>query len=83
MDELGLAIAYAGNGSHYMSSQRLQGFPVTGAERTIEITYLMQLTKWFAVQPDLQYVISPSTDPTIRNALAFQLRFEISLPSLS
>jgi porin len=77
-DELGLALAYARNGSHYMSSQRTQGLPVTNAEATIEITYLMQLTKWFAVQPDLQYVIHPSTDPTIPNALGFQLRFEIS-----
>jgi porin len=77
-DELGLALAYARNGSHYMSSQRTQGLPVTNAEATIEITYLMQLTKWIAVQPDLQYVIHPSTDPTIPNALGFQLRFEIS-----
>ena len=65
-------------GSHYMSSQRTQGVPVTSAEKAIEITYLMQLTKWLAVQPDLQYVIHPSTDPTIPNALAFQLRFEIA-----
>jgi carbohydrate-selective porin OprB len=62
----------------YMSSQRMQGFPVTSAEKTIEITYLTQLTKRLAVQPDLQYVIHPGTDPTIPNALAFQLRFEIS-----
>jgi porin len=77
-DELGVAFAYARNGSHYMSSQRMQGLPVTNAEKTIEITYLMQLTKWLAVQPDLQYVIHPNADPTIANALAFQLRFEIS-----
>jgi porin len=56
----------------------MQGLPVTNAEKTIEITYLMQLTKWLAVQPDLQYVIHPSTDSTLSNALAFQLRFEIS-----
>jgi porin len=77
-DELGLALAYARNGSHYMSSQRMQGIPVASAERTIELTYLMQLTKWLAVQPDLQYIIRPGTDPTIPNALAFQLRFEIA-----
>jgi porin len=61
-----------------MSLQSTQGLPVTSAEKAIEITYLMQLTKWLAVQPDLQYVIHPNTDPTIANALAFQLRFEIS-----
>ena len=56
----------------------MQGFPVASAEKTIELTYLMQLTKWLALQPDLQYIIRPSTDPTIPNALAFQLRFEIA-----
>src|SRR5207244_6163291 len=41
-DELGLAFAYARNGSHYLSSQRLQGLPVTSAEKTNENTYQMQ-----------------------------------------
>ena len=77
-DELGVALAYARNGSHYVNSQRLQGAPVTRAETTIEITYLTQLTKWLAVQPDLQYVIYPGTNPTIPNALALQLRFQIA-----
>jgi len=77
-DELGLALAYARNGSHYMSAQRMQGIPVASAETAIEITYLMQLTNWLAVQPDLQYVISPGTNPTIPNAFAFQLRFQIA-----
>jgi porin len=77
-DELGLALADARNGSHYLRSQLLQGIPVTSAEKTVEITYLMQLTKWLALQPDLQYVIHPGTNLTIRNASAFQLRFEIA-----
>ena len=77
-DLLGLGVAYARNGSHYMSAQRMQGLPVTQAETAIEITYLTQVTKWLAVQPDLQYVIAPGTNPTIPNAVAIQLRFEIA-----
>jgi porin len=77
-DALGFAVAYARNGSHYMSAQRKQGIPVTAAETAIEITYLMQLTKWLAVQPDLQYIVSPGTNPTIPNAFAVQLRFAIA-----
>jgi carbohydrate-selective porin OprB len=30
------------------------------------------------MQPDLQYIVRPNTDPAIRNALAFLLRFEVS-----
>ena len=32
-DELGVGFAYARNGSHYTSAQRIQGLPVTNAER--------------------------------------------------
>jgi porin len=74
-DELGIALAYARNGSHYMSAQRRQAIPVTNAEMAIELTYLMQVSKQLAVQPDLQYVIAPGTNPTIPNAFALQLRF--------
>jgi porin len=56
----------------------MQGLPVTSAEKTIELTYLVRLNSWLALQPDLQYVISPSTTPATANALAFQLRIEAS-----
>ncbi len=75
-DELGLAIAIARNGSHFIALQNQQGTPVLHSETTIELTYSMQVNKWLAVQPDLQYVIDPNTDPSVQNALAFQLRFE-------
>jgi porin len=77
-DELGLSLAYARNGSHYMSAQRMQGVPVTNAEKTIELTYLIQVNSWLALQPDLQYVITPNTTTAIPNAWAFQLRIEMS-----
>lgn len=75
-DELGLAIAVARNGRPYRQQQapRL----TTATERSIELSYLAQATDWLAVQPDLQYVIHPDTDPSVRNALVFTLRFELS-----
>jgi porin len=33
--------------------------PVRGTETLVEMTYQMQLTPWWAVQPDFQYVFSP------------------------
>ena len=75
-DELGLAIAIARNGSHFIALQEQQATPVRRSETTIELTYSIHVTKVLAVQPDLQYVIDPNTDPSLRNALAFQLRFE-------
>jgi porin len=52
--------------------------PVTNAEKTIELTYLIPVNTWLALQPDLQYVITPNTTTAIPNAWAFQLRFEIA-----
>ena len=77
-DELGLAIASARNGGHYMEAQRQLALPVSNAETTIELTYLMQVTPWLALQPDLQYILRPGTTPDVPNALAFQLRIEMS-----
>jgi porin len=77
-DEMGIAVAAAQNGSHYIAAQNQLGLAVRPSEVTIELTYLTQLNKQLAIQPDLQYVINPNTTPTIRNALMFQLRFEVA-----
>ena len=77
-DELGLGLAYARNGSHYVSAQVMQGLPVTNAEKTIELTYLIPVNAWLALQPDLQYIMTPNTTTAIPNGWAFQLRFEIA-----
>jgi len=77
-DELGLGVAIARNGSHFIDLQRQDAVPVTGTETALELTYLFQIGKHVALQPDLQYVLRPGTDPTRKNALAAALRFELS-----
>ena len=77
-DELGVAVAIARNGSHFIDLQNEMGVPVTGTETAVELTYLLQVGKHLALQPDLQYVMHPGTDPTRRAALAAALRFELS-----
>lgn len=56
----------------------MQGLSVTKAEKTIEFTYLIPVNMWLAVQPDLEYVITPNTTTAIPNAWAFQLRIEMA-----
>ena len=77
-DELGIAVASARNGSHYLEQQEQLGAPAQKSETVVELSYLAQISKSVAVQPDLQYVVHPNTDPAISNALAFLLRFEVS-----
>ena len=51
---------------------------MTGTETAVELTYLLQIGKHWTLQPDLQYVMRPGTDPARKNALAVALRFELS-----
>jgi porin len=76
-DELGLAVAVARSGSHYLDLQRQDAVPVSDGEASIELTYLFQLGQHLAIQPDLQYVLRPGSDPTLGNALVTALRFEL------
>lgn len=78
-DQFGVAVAIAGNGTRYRNEQERLGIPVSPTEVAVESTYVAQLGEWIAVQPDLQYVIHPNTDPRLTNALVFQLEFELSL----
>ncbi|MBX9897196.1 MAG: carbohydrate porin, partial [Qipengyuania sp.] len=54
------------------------GIPHESPLTRFGITYRIQLTEYFALQPDVQYVLNPGTDPSISNALAVGLRFELS-----
>jgi porin len=77
-DEIGIAVAIGRNGYSYMQSQLQQGIPVNRAETAIEATYLAQINDWLAIQPDIQYVVRPNTDPTVKDALVLQLRMELA-----
>jgi porin len=76
-DKIGLAMAMARNGSSYIDAQQQAGSPVDAAETAIELSYLAPITSRFALQPDIQYVINPNTDPRLHNAVVGQLRFEL------
>jgi len=76
-DEIGFAVAGAHNGTQYLEAQRNQGMRVRKSEAALELTYLAQFGLHLAVQPDIQFVINPGTDPRIKTAFAFMLRFEL------
>ncbi len=62
-------------------------YPVQGTEAFIELTYQMQITPWWQLQPDFQYVIAPGggvpdpLDPSRRvgNEVVLGLRTVITL----
>ncbi|MEO8445077.1 MAG: carbohydrate porin, partial [Gammaproteobacteria bacterium] len=77
-DTVGLGMAMAFTGSEYRAARALEGAGTDRHEASLEITYRAPLTSWLTIQPDIQYVINPGTDPALDNALVVILRFELS-----
>jgi porin len=77
-DQLGLAVGHARNGSVFIDSESSQGRSNDKAETAIELAYSAPLTQWLTVQPDVQYIINPGTDPNLDNALVLSVRTTIT-----
>jgi len=69
-DQAGLSFAHARFGGDWRQSAALGP-----AETTLEATYSFGVNSHLSVQPDFQYVISPSGDPAIADSLVLGSRF--------
>ncbi len=80
-DQTGLGFAYAINGSHYKKGQRQQGLGVEDEEVALELTHAIRVFSdpVFIIQPDLQYIIHPNTNPQVDNALVGGFRLLLSI----
>lgn len=76
-DALGLAVAHARNGAAYRAAMDAEGVATSASETAIELTWRVPVGKALVVQPDLQYVMDPGTDPDLRDALVVLLRVEL------
>ncbi|HSR43110.1 MAG TPA: carbohydrate porin [Longimicrobiales bacterium] len=75
-DEIGVGVAAAHNGDPFLEARRSEGRPTARTETALELTYRIQGERW-ALQPDLQWVVNPGTDPTLESALAAAVRAEL------
>ena len=71
-------VAAAHNGRHFTDQQRQAGQRVDRVETALELTYFAPITSWLSIQPDLQYVFNPNTDPRMPNALVGLIRIELA-----
>ena len=78
-DAIGLAFGYARNGSEYKDAMRAEGFAVTAGELACELTWRIPVGEHLVLQPDVQYIVDPDTNPGIADALVLILRVELSL----
>ena len=78
-DEVGIGVAAALNGSHFKRAQRNTGIPVSDAEIALEMTYAINVSPELVIQPTMQYILNPNTNPTIRNAFVVGARLAVNL----
>ena len=78
-DELGLAVSRARNGAAYRHVNAQLGESTDRTETNIELTWRARVNRWLTLQPDVQYVINPGTNPAVRNAWVVGLRFNIEM----
>jgi porin len=77
-DSAGLAVGSARNGDKFMKFMRnVELAPVEHTETAVELTYRAELRPWLFVQPDLQYIVNPGMDPSLKNAFQIGSRVEI------
>ncbi len=77
-DVAGIAVARSHVSSDFGDADIVQGLPGATAETVIEGTYKAQLNNWWSVQPDVQYIITPSGLDGSRNALVLGVRTNVA-----
>ncbi len=77
-DVAGLAVGRSHVSGDYGAAQVAAGNPPSTAETVIEATYKMQLAPWWSVQPDAQYIITPSGVEGSPNAVVLGLRTTVA-----
>ncbi len=81
-DQFGIDLGIGHVSGRAAELDRASGLPAQGVETLVELTYLAQVARWLALQPDLQYIVHPGgglldpADPRhlIRNELVAGVR---------
>jgi porin len=73
-DVAGLAVARSHVSRDFSDAEVAEGEAPFTAETYLEATYKLQLTPWWNIQPDIQYVITPSGQAGSHDALILGVR---------
>jgi porin len=70
----GLGLARSHVSKDFSEAQIQQGNPPSTAETVIEATYKIQLAPWWTLQPDIQYIVTPSGVEGSQDAVVLGMR---------
>jgi porin len=77
-DVAGLAVARSHVSDSFSDSQVAQGSLPSSAETVVEATYKAQIAPWWSVQPDFQYIFTPSGVQGSRDAVVLGVRSSVA-----
>ena len=77
-DVAGIAVARSHVSSDFSDVQESLGNPGSTTETVIEATYKVQIAPWWSLQPDVQYIITPSGVVGSQNAVVLGLRTTVA-----
>ena len=77
-DQLGFAVAAAHNSDKFKKTMLNQGEIYDDWEVVLESSYRVQIKNWLYMQPDVQYIINPGYDSSLKNAMIIGTRIEVS-----
>lgn len=74
----GIAIARSAISKSFSNADELQGNPPDTSETVIEATYRVNISPWWSIQPDFQYIVNPSGVKGSTDAVVIGLRTTIA-----
>jgi porin len=77
-DIAGVAFARSSVSGAFSDSMVTLGCPSFTSQCVLEATYRIQVTPWWYVQPDFQYIINPGATNTVRNAVVLGLSSSVT-----
>ena len=78
-DDVLFGILYGEFSNVLRQGQRAAGEPQQHFEMVLEWSYILQLTPWLQLQPDIQYVIEPGGTGQIPNALVLGAQIAVNI----
>ncbi len=77
-DIAGIAVGRSHVSDNFSDAQILQGNAPYTAETVIEATYKVQVSPWWTIQPDLQYIVTPGGEKGVQDAVVLGLRTTVA-----
>ncbi|MEO6848900.1 MAG: carbohydrate porin [Chthoniobacterales bacterium] len=77
-DVVGIAFSRSFISSDFSSAQQYQDGPAAYGENVLEATYKINITPWWSLQPDLQYIVNPGGNVGSPSSLVLGLRTTVA-----